>query len=161
MMLLLAQTAAERAGRLRSLQDRFAEPAPGVGSRILLFFLLLLAAVIVVWLAAYFQRRRVQGIRPQPMALFVRVQRRLGLPFWSRWRMKRLAQIVGIDQPTALLISPGLFDQAVEQYCAGRGLLGSRTGTAVEFARIREQIFGRLPQEGQVALVPPVDYNPG
>ena len=75
------------------------------------------------------------------MGLYLRVQRQLGLSLSDRWRLWRLARAIGIEHPTALLISVSMYDDAVRRYCAGQGWFRSRAPRVSHFTAIRKRLF--------------------
>jgi hypothetical protein len=138
---ILAQ-AIDRQVYLRSMHERFSNSNPNIWWEILLGVAILGGIVALVWVAWLWQRRRAEPAEARPLALYRQVLAQTGLSAGEVWRLKRLATIVRMPQPTAALISPELYDQAVEQYCASRGIFGSRRGAANQFAAIRARIFG-------------------
>jgi len=137
---VLAQTI-DRKLYLRSMHEQFSTANPHIWWEILLGVAIVGGIVGLVWFAWYCQRWHVDRAELRPMSLYRQVLARIGLPAGDLWRLKRLARVVGMSHPTAALISPGLYDEAVERYCASRGLFGSRKGAAAHFAAIRARLF--------------------
>lgn len=138
---MLAQTV-DRQVYLRSMHQQFSTANPDVWWEILLGVGIVGGIVALIWVAWFWQRSRVDRTEARPMALYRQVLARIGLSTGDVWRLKRLARAIGLPNPTAALISPELYDEAVERYCAGRGLFGSRRGAAARFKVIRVQLFG-------------------
>jgi len=142
MIRILAQTI-DREVYLRSMHQQFSKANPHLWWEILLGVVLVGGLVGVAWMAWACQRWRSRRVEAKPMELYRHVLAGIGLPPGDRWRLWRLARVVRMAQPTAALISEQMYDEAVAQYCAGRGLLGSRQGAAAQFAAIRAQLFGK------------------
>lgn len=104
--------------------------------KIMIVLGLLACAVALTWLFERLQHRRAIGEQPRPLSLFRSVMHRAGLPLGDRWRLWRLARAVNLEHPVVLLISPLLFDRAVEQYTGETG------GGSAAFAPIRRRLFG-------------------
>jgi hypothetical protein len=126
----------------QSVHDRFVSGEPQMYQGILAFLLLIALAVGSAWLLYRWQKRGLRPTPSQPMSLYRRVTRKLGMPIIDRWLLWRLAKSSGIEHPTALLVSSRMYDGAVEQYCAGTGLFFARAGKAASFASIRRRLFG-------------------
>ena len=141
MIHILAQTARLPEQQFKHLQDRFSESDPTVPIRIVIVICLLVIAVFLVWLLAHLQQRRQLPSRPQPMRMYLRLQRKLRLPLVDTIRMWHLATVVEVEHPTVLLISPTLFDDAAERFCKTSGFLGSRADAAGALAAIRKRLF--------------------
>jgi hypothetical protein len=89
-------------------------------------------------IAAMWQRIRewrMEPARRQPMALFRRLQRQLGLRWMDRWRLWRLARRLQLPHPSALLISELYFDQCVEKAAKMGG------GTIDTYLSLRKHLF--------------------
>ena len=138
----LAQSVPSRREQLQPVSGLFDQDASGAVNSLLTVFSLLAALVGILWLLHRLQQRRLKPAAPKPMALYRRTLRKLRLPIADRWRLRRLAHAVRIEQPTALLIAAPLYDAAVKRYCAGSGLLASLAGAAPAFAAIRRRLFG-------------------
>ncbi len=114
----------------------FRDGGPYPQWKIMVVLGLLVCAVALTWLCERLQHRRATGQQPRPLSLFRSVMGRLRLPLGDRWRLWRLARAVNLDHPVTLLVSPVLFDRAVEQYA------GDVAGQAAAFAPIRRRLFG-------------------
>jgi hypothetical protein len=138
---LLTQSASDwRAERLRSMHQHFKEPSGDVYLNISIAVLAILAIFVIMKLLDYVQKRRQStNIKAQPMALYWRIQSKMGLSFLDRWQLWRLASSSAVPNPTALLISPVLFDRAVASYCGGLG----NSSPPARLAAIRKRLFGR------------------
>lgn len=141
---LLAQTI-DRQVYLKSMHQQFSSPNPNIWWEILLGVAILGGLVALAWVAWLWQRRRGEPTEVRPLALYRQVLAKAGLTAGEVWRLKSLAGIVRMPHPTAALISPELYDEAVEKYCASRGLFGSRRSAATQFAAIRIRLFGSNP----------------
>jgi hypothetical protein len=120
------------------VQQRFVHNDSETGHQILLFALMVVCIIALMWMIARIQQARSRPARAQPMNLYLRLQRRLHLPLWTRFRLWRLARQLNIEHPAALLISEQLFDEAVERYrISGR----ASTSTQTAFAGVRAQLF--------------------
>lgn len=113
---------------------------------------MLILAILGCLLASLFlltrwQQRRGQSPGLQPLVLYRRVLRKLGLPLADRWRLWWLARVLRVSHPTALLISAPLYDEAVQRYCASTGWLGHRQRAAPRLVAIRRRLF---PNHGEV-----------
>jgi hypothetical protein len=130
--------AASNAGvqRLQSMRGHFKDPDPQAPLSILVAVLAIFAIFLIMRILYRMQNRRLDAAKAQPMALYWRVQARMGIPLLDRWRLWRLAKAAGLHNPTALLISPVLFDRAAETYPVG-------SGQSVQLANIRKRLFGR------------------
>jgi hypothetical protein len=144
--LILAQLNTSRAERLRSMGESFSKDDPGGGLGILiriLCMLICLACIFgLVYMISRIQRRRANPHQARPFAVFWRMQAGLGLGILDRLRLWRLARHINLDQPTALLISEQLFDQAVATYSRKPSRFASQGGIATSFAAVRHQLFG-------------------
>ncbi len=153
---LLAMTPTQwREHQLRSMRMRFQETDPYVYYRVAVAVLAIAAIFVLVKLMAYWQDRRFEAGRSQPFALFRRVQTKLGLSFFERWTLWRLAKTLKVEHPSALLISPVLYDRAVSEYTKrgpgdGRGRL----------AAIRTHLFGRAAAQITAPIAPPPPSDP-
>ncbi len=123
------------------MQDRFTRTDPGAWWNLMLVLALLGCLLGVAYLLNRCQQRRAGREGIQPMGLFLRVQRQLGLSLRDRWRLWRLAGVLNIEHPTALLISARLYDETVKHYCAGRGWFKVSVRTVHHFASIRRRLF--------------------
>jgi hypothetical protein len=137
----LAQQVLGREAQLRAMQGRFKESQPPDYSSILALAAGLVCLFMIIWLLHRWQSRRTRPSRVQPGGLYSRVMRKMGLRFWERWLLHRLARGVRAEHPAALLVSVTMYDEAVQQYCAGRGLSLRRAGDAPSFAAIRRRLF--------------------
>lgn len=140
MIRLLAQ-AIDRDDYLRSMKHRFSVPNPHVWHEILLAVGILAGLVGMLWIVWRWQRWRSGHGEMGPVDLYRHVLTRLDLPVGDLWRLWRLARVVRLPHPTAVLINATLFDEAVAQYCAGHGWLGPRSRAATQFATIRKRLF--------------------
>jgi hypothetical protein len=124
--------------RFRQVQQYFNTPAPQMYVNIGIALLAIVSVYMLMKLLNYLQNRRQEESRARPMALFLRVQSQMGLSLPERWNLWRLAKTLKVANPTALLISPVLFDRAVAEYGA------RRSGTTrQQLAAIRRRLFGR------------------
>jgi hypothetical protein len=137
---ILAQTI-DRKLYLRSMHEQFSNSDPHIWWEILLGLTIVGGIVALVWVAWFWQRWHSDRAELRPLSLYRQVLAKTGLSAGELWRLKRLAMVVRMPNPTAALISPGLYDEAVEQYCSSRGLFGSRRGAAGQFAAIRTRLF--------------------
>ena len=125
------------------MRDKFTEAEPGVGWNLIYVLALLACLLAIAWLFNRWQQRRANSQVLEPMSLYLRVQRKLGLSPLDQWRLWRLAKVSRAEHPAALLISARMYDEAVRQYCSARGRLGDRSGAAPHFASIRSRLFRR------------------
>jgi len=142
---ILAQTI-DRQFYLRSMHEQFSNANPRIWWEIALGVAIVGGIVALVWVAWFWQRWHSDRAELRPLSLYRQVLAKTGLSAGETWRLRRLAMVVRMSQPTAALISPELYDEAVQQYCASRGLLGSRKGAASQFAAIRIRLFGSNPK---------------
>jgi len=138
---MLAVETLDRQATLRAMRDRFNQPDPDAGRKLVLVLGMLACLLALVWLVHRFQQRRARVATLQPMGLYLRVQSKLGLSLLDRWRLWQLAQVLRIEHPTALLISARMYDEVVKEYCGGQGWLGSRARFATHFTSLRHQLF--------------------
>ena len=143
MIPMLAEQAVLRRQVLDAWHEQFAKPDPTMPRQMLVVAVLMTMAILLVWLLDRWQRRRAQPARQQPVLLYFRVLRTLRLPWIDRWRLWKLAQVLRVDHPAALLISPALYDEAVRRFCATTGLIGARAHAAPALATIRERLFAK------------------
>ncbi len=134
---VLGQISGSRADRLRALQTRFKEPDPRVYISILVGVAAVAGIFLMVKLLARWEKRAGESGQPQPWRLFRRVQVQLGLRWFDRFCLWRVARALRLEQPTALLISPLYYDRAVERFLTGRS--GARRG---QLNRIRSRLYG-------------------
>ncbi|MBI4579830.1 MAG: hypothetical protein HY718_09020 [Planctomycetes bacterium] len=137
----LAQTGSWREERLQAMHRQFRDSDPQVYMRLVVAVLSIVAIFGIIRLLAWMQRRRLGAVKPQPLSLYMRVQAQLKLPLLDRWRLWRMAKALRIEHPTAMLISPVLYDEAVQRYGQGRA------GTQARLANIRLRLFGRATPE--------------
>lgn len=133
----------DRAHYLRSMHQHFSTTRANLWHEILLGLALVMGLLVIAWVAWRWQLWRGEQDEMSPAALFRYTLARLRLPPGDAWRLWRLAKTVKLPHPTAMLISPELYDEAVSRYCAGSGLLGSRKYAAPQFAAIRERLFSQ------------------
>jgi len=146
MIQLLAQTAARLPQQsLKGLQDRFAQPDPMAPTRIVMVLCLLAFGVLLVWLLGCLQERRQQPAKPQPMRLYLRLQRKLRLPLRDIFYLWYLAYTTKIENPTAILISSGFYDDAVARFNKTGSIFSSGSGTTSPFNTIRKRLFPDTP----------------
>ena len=133
MMLPLAELLMRR--NLSHAQRWFSRSDPTILHQIALVLMLLGLGLFAGWVFLQVQRRRAAPVQDNPAALFSHMQRKLGLSMLERWQLWRLAKGVKLRHPTALLISPPLFDEAVQKYAGKAG--------AGELGRIRAKLFAQ------------------
>lgn len=155
--LVLAQVTSARNERLQGMQSRFNEPDPQVYAQILVAVGAIVAIFIIIRLLDYAQKRRASAVKAQPMSLYLRVQAQLGLTWWDRWCLWHLARSAGVANPTALLISPVLFDRATQRYLSS----GRHAGSASTLASIRSRLFGQAAPLPLESLIGPPDSDAG
>lgn len=126
----------------QSIHHRFLFGEPDAYKGIFTSLLVIALIIGLSYILYRWQKRRQQPAPAQPMGLYRRVLAKLGLSFFERWLLRRLAKAYAIEHPTALLISARLYDRAVEQYCARAGFLLAHIGKATTFAMIRRRLFG-------------------
>jgi hypothetical protein len=126
--------------------ESFSREDPNGGLSIVIRILCMLISLACIFALIYMinriQRRRANPGKARPFAVFWRMQAGLGLGLLDRFRLWRLARHIDLDQPTALLISENLFDQAVAAYTQKSYLFASRGGIAASFATLRHRLFG-------------------
>jgi hypothetical protein len=76
---------------LTHAQKWFSRSDPTIIYQILGVIVLLVAILVIAWAAGRFQEWRVEPARRQPMALYMRLMRKLQIPLTDRWRMCQLA----------------------------------------------------------------------
>ena len=126
---------------LRSLHQHFSPPNPNLWIEILPGAVLIASLLVAAWLAWRWQRWRGEQGEMSPAALYRYTLARLHLSAGDVWWLWRLAKTVRIPHPTALLISPELYDEAVKRFCESSGLLGSRKRAESQFTAIRARLF--------------------
>lgn len=114
----------------------FTRTDPTIIYQILGVILLLSSALALTWAIGRFQQWRLEPARRQPMALYIRLMRKLQLPLTDRWRMCQLAITLGLKHPTVLLVSRDHFDAAVERYHKRRPL-----SNMTAFQAVRTRLF--------------------
>jgi hypothetical protein len=116
---LLAQTTMEeKIAIFRQMGSRLQEPDPSTSWKVLVVALLLILTALLTWVLYNLQRRwQNQFASPQPMRLYLRTLRILGVPTPDICRLWLLARRMQIRHPTALLISSAFFDKAVTDDC--------------------------------------------
>ena len=117
----------------------FSRQDPTILHEIALVLGLLGAGLFVGWMVMQWQARHSGPHRQRPMALYLRLQRKLGLGVWDRFRMWRLARVQKIEHPAALLISRQFFDEMVARHL-GRPSPAKAT-VHPGFAAIRSRLF--------------------
>jgi hypothetical protein len=140
MMGILAQTI-DRQFYLRSMHQQFSRSDPHIWQEILLGLAIVGGIVALAWVAWYVQSWSGQKTQAGPMSLYRNVLGRMDLPPGDLWRLWRLAKVVHMPHPTAVLISAELYDEAVKEYGTTTGWLGSRRSAAAQFAGIRARLF--------------------
>jgi len=131
----------KRGEHFKYMRNHLNQPRPDLAWNIFLVAVFLGCVIGIVWLLSRWQQASPRATRLHPMALYRRVAAKLGLSVVDRWWLWRLARVVGVDHPTALLISVRQYDQSVRQYHASRGWLGRRAGAGEHFASIRSRLF--------------------
>lgn len=111
---------------------------PTIFITIVTTFAVLGAGLLIAALWQHIQELRLSPEKRQPMVLFRRLQKGLGLSYVERWRMWWLARRSAVEHPAALLISESLFDACI--VAAGYAPAGQAAG-AVRFQRIRSKLF--------------------
>jgi hypothetical protein len=101
--------------QLRNTQQWFGRNDPTV-----LVTIVSLAGVIALGLviASLWQRIQDWGLEParrQPMKLFRKLQRALGVSWRDRWCLWRISRCLNLPHPAALLISELYFEQCVDK----------------------------------------------
>lgn len=140
--MILADISDRRAEPIRHMQERFSKADPEAVTQMLAVLVMLAGVFGLVYVLLRIQRRKSRPRQAQPMSLYLRTQRKLGLSLADCWWLWRLAATLRIAHPTALLISFRMFDEAVQEYCRGHGWLGDRTMAAPRFSAIRQRLFG-------------------
>lgn len=138
---MISPILAEERLYIEHIQDRFTQGNPEAVWQIALAAVVLIGILALTWVLGRVQQRRQQPKNPKPMEFFRRVQRRLRLSPADRFRLWRLARVTGVEHPTALLISPQFYDEAVAAYCATHGAFGSRAPSAPAYAALRARLF--------------------
>lgn len=133
MIELLAQVAIRKRS-LTAAHKWFSRSDPEAVEQIIIFLIFVGAGLFVGWILLQWQLRRAEPAKQQPMLLFRKLQRRLGLSLLERWRLWRLAATLKLPHPAALLISAQTFDGAVQKYT------GKRARSHI-FDRIRAKLF--------------------
>jgi hypothetical protein len=100
----------------------------------------ILAIFAIIRFLNYCQTRE-RHASSQAMSFCLRVQSQMGLPLLDRIQLWRLARASGGINPTALLISPVLFDRAVERYLGPAGPAGIVAHTRL--SALRKRLFGQ------------------
>jgi hypothetical protein len=143
---ILAQNTMQRKTELlRQMGSRFEQSDPDLYWKIPVVIFLLVLACVLLWVLYELQRRREEKRQvPQPMRLFLKLMRRIELTIPDIWQIWRLARRLQLEQPAALLISPGYFDKAVADDCAdpqGRILYPARRRRLLA---VRSTLFGSV-----------------
>jgi hypothetical protein len=126
---------------LDAMHERFVTGEPELWQGVVTACVVLGMLLGSVWLMYRWQHRRRHPASTQPMSFYRRILGKLGLSMLDRWFLWRLARFTGLEHPTAMLISPRMYDSAVQRYCASRGPMFSRAGSAGSFAAIRRKLF--------------------
>jgi hypothetical protein len=123
------------------MQEDFSTVSPTLMHDLLLVSVIVVGVLALAWILRFRQQWAAAPGEIHPMRLFFRVQRRLGLPLLDCWRLLRLARALGVPHPTALLVSPVLFEAAVNRYCSTAGPPGRRERARARLAGIQKRIF--------------------
>jgi hypothetical protein len=123
------------------MRQGFTQTESNIWLKVILIIALVACVIVLAQLLSRLQQLKSRPRRPHPMALFRRVQNKLGLSPADRWCLWWLARVLNIENPTALLISARLYDQAVYRYCTSRGWICNRARAAPRFAAIRQRVF--------------------
>ncbi len=143
---LLAQVSPRQRDAFESMRTRFDQTDPELYWKIPFVAALLIIGLLLVALLGYLERRRQrQENKPQPMRLYLWCLAKLHVPWADMLRLWRVARALRLRHPTALLISPRLYDAAVAKYWAGhwRGKHGG--ALPARFKTIRELLFNDQP----------------
>ncbi len=143
---LLAQASPRQRAAIESMRSHFEESDPELYWKIPVVAFLLLVAISLVVLLGYLElRRQRRENKPQPIRLYLWCLAKLQVPWPDILRLYRLARALRLSHPTALLISPRLYDAAVTKYWAGHWR-GKRGGEPpLQFRAIRERLFTDVP----------------
>jgi hypothetical protein len=140
---VLAQTGPRISRRqaLDAMHERFVTGEPDPWQGVFTACVVLGMLIGSVWLMYRWQHRRQHPASTQPISFYRKMLGKLGLSMLDRCLLRRLARFMGMEHPTAILISSRMYDSAVQRYCASRGPLLSRAGSAGSFAAIRRKLF--------------------
>lgn len=143
---LLAQASPRQRVAIESMRSHFEETDPQLYWKISFVALLFVIGALLVALLGYLERRRQRREnKPQPIRLYLWCLAKLQVPWPDILRLWRLARALRLSHPTALLISPRLYDAAVTKYWAGHWR-GKRGGEPpLRFMAIRELLFTDVP----------------
>lgn len=132
------------------MRQGFTALDPNTLRDLILALLMIGSLLVLAWMLHRKQLRDEAANGINPMALFIRMMTRLGLPVVDRVRMWHLARVLRIPHPTALLISTTLFRKACEDYCATRGWMGPRARAVAHLNAIARQLFDRPAGTGSL-----------
>src|SRR6476659_3582968 len=104
-----------RRTQLQNTQRWFSRSDPTIFITVISLIGLICLGLLI---AAVWQRIQDWGLEParrQPMRLFCRLMRQLGIGWLDRWRLWRMARGLKLPHPAAVLISELYFDECVEK----------------------------------------------
>ncbi len=144
LFVLAQQMMQDKSEILRGMGSRFEQPDPNLYWKIPLVMLLFTGAIFLTWFLYRLQRRR-QGVdqSPQPMRLYLRAMRELGLPGPDLWYLYRLAKRLSLPHPTALLVSVQYYDYILAADCCDKAGKVLNRARHKRLTAIRTILFGR------------------
>lgn len=144
LFVLAQQVMQDKSEILRGMGSRFEQPDPNLYWKIPLVILLFTAAILLTWFLYRLQRRR-QGLdqSPQPIRLYLRAMRELGLPGPDLWYLYRLAKRLSLPHPTALLVSAQYYDHILAADCCDKAGKVLNRARHQRLTAIRAILFGR------------------
>lgn len=137
----------------RAVRDQFAK---GGSLRDFLILWCTIIAFVILCRGLWRLQRRITGaVQPNdPRRLFENALKRLGLSAADKRRLRSMARDTDVEHPTALLLSPALFDRAAEVWRARHGSARAgedREGTML--ASLKGNLFPRVRSGSSVRIL--------
>lgn len=131
-----------RAERLRAIREGFtskSEAGSGVYTGLLIVVALGVVAIVVLALLHRFAEGTGKSSGGTPNSLFREVLRELPLGFQDKALLRRMAGDMQLANPTTVLLTPGLFEQCLQEYAAAHPKVSERD--LHRYEAISQQLF--------------------
>ncbi len=146
-----------RAQKLEAMRRGFTsktEPGSGVYTSLLVVALILMLVVVALLVLNRMQQGRQAREKGSARSLFREVLRKLSLASKDRALLRRVAEDLKLENPSVMLLTPGLFAETVYAYASAK--TGKAAGDLQRLALICKRVFKQdLPPPSQADAEPP------